>query len=47
MPFKLQKAYPTNYMEADPTDFLIRTEQDMLELITTCVENDTHHVILY
>ena len=47
MPFKLQNAYSTNYIEADPTDFVIRTEQDMLELIAACGEHDTQNVILY
>jgi hypothetical protein len=47
MPFKVQKADHTKYIEADPTDFIIRNEQDILDLITVCVENDTNNVILY
>ena len=47
MPFILQNAYPTNYIEADPTDFVIQTEQDMLELISACIENDTPNIIIY
>jgi hypothetical protein len=47
MPFKLQKAYHINYIEADPTDFVIRTERDILELISACVEHGTHQIILY
>jgi hypothetical protein len=47
MPFKLQKTNHTTYIEADPTDFVIRTERDMLELVAACVENDTQNVILY
>jgi hypothetical protein len=47
MPFKLQKTDHANYIQANPSDFVIRTERDMLELITACVENDTQNVILY
>jgi hypothetical protein len=47
MPFKVQKAYNTNYIECDPTDFIIRNEQDILDLIAVCIENDTKNVIIY
>ena len=47
MPFKIQNAYPPEYIEADPTDFVIRNEQDILELIAVCAENNIYNVILY
>jgi hypothetical protein len=47
MPFKVQKAYNIRYIECDASDFIIRNEQDILELITLCSENDTYNVLLY
>jgi PadR family transcriptional regulator, regulatory protein AphA len=47
MPFKVHKAYNTNYIECEPNDFIIRNERDVLELISVCVENDTNRVMLY
>jgi hypothetical protein len=47
MPFKVQSAYQANYLEADPTDFIIRNERDILELIAACTEHETHNVILH
>lgn len=47
MPFAVRKVENTTYIECNPTDFLIRTEQDILELIAVCGENDTHNIMLY
>jgi hypothetical protein len=47
MSFKVQNAYNTRYIECNPTDFIIRSDQDILELITICGENDTHNVLIY
>ena len=47
MPFNLQKTNHTTYLEADPTDFVIRTERDILEIVAACSENGTQNVILY
>jgi hypothetical protein len=47
MPFKIQKAYQPEYIGVDPADFVIRNEQDILELIAVCAENSTYNVILY
>jgi hypothetical protein len=47
MPFKVQTAYNTKYIECDPTGFVIRNEQDILDLITVCGEHDTNNVMIY
>jgi hypothetical protein len=47
MSFKVQNAYNTRYIECDSTDFIIRNEQDILDLVTVCHENDTNNVMIY
>lgn len=47
MSFKVQNTYNTSYIECDPTDFIIRSEQDILDLIVICGENGTHNVLIY
>lgn len=47
MSFKVQDVYNTRYIECDPTDFIIHSEQDILDLITLCGENDTNNVLIY
>ncbi|HEX9926759.1 MAG TPA: DUF4180 domain-containing protein [Anaerolineae bacterium] len=47
MPFKIQKAGHTQYIEADPTNFVIRNERDILDLISGCIEHDANQVMLY
>jgi hypothetical protein len=47
MPFKLQKAHNVEYIECEPSDFIIRDERDVLDLISVCVENDANKVMLY
>src|SRR5688572_25351246 len=47
MSFRVQNASNTRYIECDATDFIIQNEQDILDLITICVENDTHNILIY
>jgi hypothetical protein len=47
MPFKIQKAGHTQYIEADPTNFVIRNERDILDLISGCIEYGANQVMLY
>lgn len=47
MSFKVQHAYNSRYIECDSTDVILRNEQDILDLIVTCGEHDTHQVLLY
>jgi hypothetical protein len=47
MPFKVQNSDHLNYIEADPTGFIIRHERDMLDLIAACSEHDVYHVLLH
>lgn len=47
MSFKVQNAYNTQYIACDPTDFIIYNEQDILDLIVICGENDTNNVLIY
>ena len=47
MPFKIQEAYNTTYIECEPADFIIRNERDVLDLISACSENDTNKVLLH
>ncbi len=47
MSFKMQKADNTPYIECNSTDFIIRNEQDILDLIVVCGEHATNNLILY
>lgn len=47
MPFKVQSDHQPNYIEANPTGFVIRQERDILDLVAACMENGVNHVILY
>lgn len=47
MPFKVQKTGHTQYIECDPTDFIICNERDILDLIAGCAEYGTNQVLLY
>lgn len=47
MSFKLQSAGQTSYIEADPTVLLIRTERDVLDLVSACHEYNTYTILLY
>ncbi|GIK36869.1 MAG: hypothetical protein BroJett011_07020 [Chloroflexota bacterium] len=47
MSFKVQNSYNTSHIECDPTDFIIRNEQDILDLIVICGENNTSKVLIY
>jgi hypothetical protein len=47
MSFQVQSIHNLRYIECDPTDFIIRSEQDILDLIAVCGENDTHNVLIY
>ncbi|MCL4296755.1 MAG: DUF4180 domain-containing protein [Anaerolineae bacterium] len=47
MSFKIQQAYNTQYIECDPTDFIIRNERDILDLVAMCGEHETHNVLIY
>ena len=47
MPFKLQTVGQMHYIEADPTDFIIRNERDLLDLVSACIEYDTNQVLLH
>ncbi len=47
MPFKVQKTDNTTYIMWDSPDFIIRNEQDILDLIVGCGENETNKVMIY
>jgi hypothetical protein len=47
MSFKLQEAYNSRYIEGDAADFIIRTERDILDIISFCSEHDTSKVLLH
>jgi hypothetical protein len=47
MSFEIQQAYQTDYLDGQAADFIIRNEQDILELIVLCLENGASHVMLY
>lgn len=46
MSLKSQLADNTRYLECNPT-FVIRNEQDILELISLCGENETNQILIY
>jgi hypothetical protein len=47
MPFNVQNAYNIKYIECVSNDFVMRSEQDVLELISACYEHDTNNIILH
>lgn len=47
MSFKVQEAYNNKYIECDAVDFIIRNERDILDLISSCNEHDTHNFLFY
>jgi len=47
MTFKLQKTNNTTYLECDPTEVIIRNEQDVLDLVAVCGEHGSHKLMLY
>ena len=46
MSFKVQNVDNTTYIEPASTDFVLRNEQDMLELVSACYEYDTNKVLI-
>ena len=47
MLFKVQTVGTISYIEWDSPDFIIQNEQDILELISGCAENETHLVLIH
>ena len=47
MSFKIQNVDQIRYLEAEPIDFIIRNERDILDLIGGCIENDSYQILLY
>jgi len=47
MATKLQSAMSTFFVEADPTQILIRSEQDAVDLVAICGEQGSHKLLLY
>ena len=47
MTFNVQKVDNMTYIECNSPDFVIRNEQDILDLIVGCGENDSNKVLIY
>ena len=47
MSFRLRESDNAKYIECNGTDFVIRSEQDILDLVAVCGENETPNVIIY
>lgn len=46
MSFKVRNVDNTTYIEPASTDFVLRNEQDMLDLISACYEYDTNKILI-
>lgn len=47
MAFKVQEANNTQYIECEATDFIVRNERDILDLVSVCGEYGISNILIH